>query len=39
MRIEETARLFDLVEGEIRKEIPASQIDNILDTSACRTAP
>jgi CzcA family heavy metal efflux pump len=31
MRIEETARLFDLVEGEIRKEIPASQIDNILD--------
>jgi CzcA family heavy metal efflux pump len=31
MRIEETARLFDLVEGEIRKEIPATQIDNILD--------
>ena len=31
MRIEETARLFDLVEGEIRKEIPPSQIDNILD--------
>jgi multidrug efflux pump subunit AcrB len=31
MRIEETARLFDLVEGEIRKEIPAAQIDNILD--------
>jgi len=31
MRIEETARLFDLVEGEIRKEIPPVQIDNILD--------
>jgi CzcA family heavy metal efflux pump len=31
MRIEETARMFDLVEGEIRKEIPAAQIDNILD--------
>jgi multidrug efflux pump subunit AcrB len=31
MRIEETARLFDLVEGEIRREIPAAQIGNILD--------
>jgi CzcA family heavy metal efflux pump len=31
MRVEETAQLFDLVEGEIRKEIPAKQIDNILD--------
>jgi multidrug efflux pump subunit AcrB len=31
MRIEETARLFDLVESEIRKEISPSQIDNILD--------
>jgi CzcA family heavy metal efflux pump len=31
MRIEETAKLFDLVEGEIRKGIPAKQIDNILD--------
>jgi CzcA family heavy metal efflux pump len=31
MRIEETARLFDLVEGEIRKEIPPAQIGNILD--------
>jgi CzcA family heavy metal efflux pump len=31
MRIEETAQLFDLVEGEIRKAIPAKQIDNILD--------
>ncbi len=31
MRIEETARLFDLVEDEIRREIPHSEIDNILD--------
>jgi len=31
LRIEETARLFDLVEDEIRKEVPAAQIDNILD--------
>ncbi len=31
LRIEETARLFDLVEDEIRKEIPASEVDNILD--------
>ena len=31
MRIEETARLFDLVEQEIRKEIPPTQIASILD--------
>jgi CzcA family heavy metal efflux pump len=31
LRIEETARLFDLVEEQIRKEIPADEIDNILD--------
>jgi CzcA family heavy metal efflux pump len=31
MRIEETARLFDLVENEVRREIPPTQIDNILD--------
>ncbi|HEX7158468.1 MAG TPA: efflux RND transporter permease subunit [Edaphobacter sp.] len=31
LRIEETARLFDLVENEIRTEIPADEIDNILD--------
>ena len=31
MRIEETARLFDLVEDEIRREIPPQEIDNILD--------
>jgi CzcA family heavy metal efflux pump len=31
LRIEETARLFDLVEDEIRRDIPSSEIDNILD--------
>ena len=31
LRIEETARLFDLIEDQIRKEIPAAEIDNILD--------
>jgi CzcA family heavy metal efflux pump len=31
LRIEETARLFDLVEQEIRWEIPPSQIASILD--------
>jgi len=31
MRIEETARLFDLVEDEIRREIPANEVDNLLD--------
>ncbi len=31
MRIEETARVFDLVESEIRREVPPSEIDNILD--------
>ena len=31
LRIEETARLFDLVEDEIRREIPAAEVDNILD--------
>ena len=31
MRVEDTARLFDLVENDIRKEIPSDQIDNILD--------
>src|ERR1700745_2310426 len=30
-RIEETAELCDLVEGTIRQEIPASEVDNILD--------
>ncbi|HEY4049257.1 MAG TPA: efflux RND transporter permease subunit [Acidobacteriaceae bacterium] len=31
LRIEETARLCDLVEQSIRQEIPASELDNILD--------
>jgi CzcA family heavy metal efflux pump len=30
-RIEETARLCDLVENAIRREVPASEVDNILD--------
>src|SRR5712664_1026159 len=30
-RIEETAKLFDLVEGSIRREIPEREVDNILD--------
>ena len=30
-RIEETARLTDLVESDIRKTIPSSEVDNILD--------
>jgi CzcA family heavy metal efflux pump len=31
LRIEESARLCDLVEDAIRKEVPANQLDNILD--------
>jgi multidrug efflux pump subunit AcrB len=31
-RIEETARLADLLEGSIREKIPSSETDNILDT-------
>jgi multidrug efflux pump subunit AcrB len=30
-RIEETARLFDLVEQTVRQTIPADQVDNIVD--------
>ena len=30
-RIEETARICDLVEGSIRRQIPAQEVDNILD--------
>jgi multidrug efflux pump subunit AcrB len=30
-RIEETARLCDLVENSIRSEVPANEVDNILD--------
>src|ERR1035441_3295146 len=33
-RIEETARLCDLVEADIRREVPASELDNILDNIA-----
>jgi multidrug efflux pump subunit AcrB len=33
LRIEEQARLADLVEDEIRKTIPAKEIDNILDNT------
>ncbi len=31
LRIEETARLCDLVEDQIRKTVPAAELDNILD--------
>ena len=31
LRIEESARLCDLVEDQIRKEVPANQLDSILD--------
>jgi CzcA family heavy metal efflux pump len=31
-RIEETAKLCDLVEGSIRQEVPDQEMDNILDT-------
>jgi multidrug efflux pump subunit AcrB len=30
-RIEETAKLCDLIEQDIRKQVPPSQIDNVLD--------
>jgi multidrug efflux pump subunit AcrB len=30
-RIEETARLVDLIEGAVRREVPAAEIANILD--------
>jgi multidrug efflux pump subunit AcrB len=30
-RIEETARLFDVVEHQVRKTIPAAELDNIVD--------
>jgi CzcA family heavy metal efflux pump len=31
-RIEETAKLCDLVEGSVRQEVPTQEMDNILDT-------
>ncbi len=39
LRIEETARLLDLVEGEIRKQIPASEISNLLDNIGLPYSP
>jgi multidrug efflux pump subunit AcrB len=39
LRIEETARLFDLVEDEIRRDIPAGEIDNILDNIGLPYSP
>ena len=38
-RIEETARLFDLVEDFIRQTIPASEVDNILDNIGLPYSP
>ena len=39
LRIEETARLCDLVEDSIRKKIPAPQIDSILDNIGLPYSP
>jgi len=39
LRIEDTARLFDLVEDEIRRQIPASEIANILDNIGLPYSP
>jgi len=39
MQIEETARLCDLVENTIRKEIPASEINNVLDNIGLPYSP
>ena len=38
-RIEETARLLDLVEGYIRQTIPAKEMDNILDNIGLPYSP
>jgi multidrug efflux pump subunit AcrB len=38
-RIEETARLFDLVEDVIRQNIPAPEMDNILDNIGLPYSP
>jgi multidrug efflux pump subunit AcrB len=38
-RIEETARLFDLVEDIIRQNIPAKEMDNILDNIGLPYSP
>jgi multidrug efflux pump subunit AcrB len=39
LRIEETARLFDLVEDYIRQTIPAAEMDNILDNIGLPYSP
>ena len=39
MRIEDTARLADLLEGAIRQTIPASQLKNILDNIGLPYSP
>jgi CzcA family heavy metal efflux pump len=38
-RIEETARLSDLVEDSIRKDIPSAELDNILDNIGLPYSP
>ncbi|WP_158820715.1 efflux RND transporter permease subunit [Granulicella sp. S156] len=38
-RIEDTARLSDLVEASIRKEIPSGEVDNILDNIGLPYSP
>ena len=39
LRIEETARLFDLVEDQVRKTVPANEVDNILDNIGMPYSP
>jgi multidrug efflux pump subunit AcrB len=39
MRIEETARLCDLVEQSIRKTVPSTELDNILDNIGLPYSP
>ncbi len=39
MRIEETAQLSDKIEDSIRREVPASEIDNILDNIGMAYSP
>jgi len=39
LRIEETARLCDLVEDTIRREVPAAQLDNIIDNIGMPYSP
>jgi multidrug efflux pump subunit AcrB len=39
LRIEETARLSDLVEDSVRREIPSGELDNILDNIGLPYSP